>query len=187
MGKGIKAIGCDRKDIVVTTKIFRASMAKPNDAMMSRKHIIEGTRASLKRLDLDYVDVIFSHRPDYYTPLEETCRAFDWVIRKGYAFYWGTSEWPSSLIQEAIGLCERLNLHKPVVEQCEYNCLSREKMEKEYENIFIKEGMGTTIWSPLASGVLSGKYNDGNIPEGSRFNTMDPNTSNMVWNKYMSP
>jgi len=167
MGKAIKEFKCNRKDIVVSTKILRGGVGQ-NDYGMSRKHIIEGLNNSLKRLDLDYVDIVFSHRPDYDTPLEETCRAFHTLIEQGKAHYWGTSEWPVEVIVEGINICEKYSLHKPVVEQCQYNMLVRDKMEKEYEWIFQKYRYGTTIWSPLASGILTGKYNDG-IPDGSRF------------------
>lgn len=136
---------------------------------MSRKHIIEGVNNSLKRLQLDYVDVVFSHRPDFETPLEETCRAFNTVIEDGKAFYWGTSEWPADRISKAVEICERLNFHKPIVEQCQYNMLVRNRFEKEYRHLFSEYKYGTTIWSPLCSGILSGKYNEGVIPEGSRF------------------
>jgi aryl-alcohol dehydrogenase-like predicted oxidoreductase len=160
LGRVFKELNVKREDIVVTTKIFRNGWGQ-NDAFLSRKHIIEGIRSSLKRLQLDNVDVIFCHRPDYETPLEETVRAMSWTIDKGLAHYWGTSEWPADRISKAYELCERLNLHKPIVEQCEYNMLVREKMEKEYRRLFSETKMGTTIWSPICGGILAGKYNDG--------------------------
>jgi len=168
MGRAFKELGFRREDLVVSTKIFRCGKGQ-NDSMLSRKHIIEGLRNSLKRLQLDYVDVVFCHRPDYDTPLEETCRAMSWCIDQGMAFYWGTSEWPAQRIAEAIGVCEKLNLHKPVCEQPQYSMLVRERFEKEYKHVFEQYGHGTTIWSPLGMGLLSGKYNDGSIPDGSRF------------------
>lgn len=113
--------------------------------------------------------MIYCHRPDYNTPLEETCRALHTVIEDGHAFYWGTSEWPGDYIIRAIEVCERLNLHKPIVEQPMYHMFGREKFEKEYRRVFSDYGYGSTIWSPLAGGILAGKYNDGNIPEGSRY------------------
>ena len=119
---------------------------------------------------MDYVDVIYAHRYDDNTPLEETCRAFSWLIDKGMALYWGTSEWSADQIAEAIQICKNLNLHAPVTEQPQYNMLIRERFEKEYGNIFEKHRYGSTVWSPLASGFLSGRYNDGNIPDDSRFN-----------------
>lgn len=130
--------------------------------------MIEGMKNSLKRMQLDYVDVVFCHRPDYETPMEETCRAFDWLIRKGYAFYWGTSEWNAEDIAEAHYVCEKYGLVKPVVEQPQYNLYERNKIEFSYRHLFEDKLLGTTVWSPLASGVLTGKYNEG-VPEGSRF------------------
>jgi aryl-alcohol dehydrogenase-like predicted oxidoreductase len=113
--------------------------------------------------------VVFSHRPDYETSLEETCAAFHHVIEKGKAFYWGTSEWPAQRIAAAIGICEKNGWHKPIVEQPQYNMLVRKRFEGEYAHLFATTGYGTTIWSPLASGLLTGKYDEGEIPEGSRF------------------
>ncbi|KAF5736666.1 putative potassium channel beta [Tripterygium wilfordii] len=118
---------------------------------------------------MDYVDVIYCHRPDSSTPIEETVRAMNHVIDKGWAFYWGTSEWSAQQITEAWGIAERLDLIGPVVEQPEYNLLSRHKVESEYLPLYSNYGLGLTTWSPLASGVLTGKYNKGNIPADSRF------------------
>ncbi|GAB4844098.1 ATP-sensitive inward rectifier potassium channel 1 [Ancistrocladus abbreviatus] len=126
MGQAIRELGWKRSDIVVSTKIFWGGPG-PNDKGLSRKHIVEGTKASLKRLDMDYVDVIFCHRPDSSTPIEETVRAMNYVIDKGWAFYWGTSEWSAQQITEAWGIAERLDLVGPIVEQPEYNLLSRHK------------------------------------------------------------
>lgn len=173
----------ERKDIVVSTKIFKCGQGV-NDTFLSRKHIIEGTRNSLKRLQLDYVDVVFCHRPDFDTPLEETCRAMSWLIDQGLSFYWGTSEWPSDRIHQAVELCERKNLHKPVVEQCQYSMIIRENFEKNLRHDFENYGYGTTIWSPLAGGLLTGKYNDGNAPEGTRYGSNDYAKDN-IWGNYM--
>ena len=167
LGKAFKQLGVQREKVVVSTKIFRSGF-DPNDGFLSRKHIIEGIRNSLKRLELDYVDVVFCHRPDMYTPLEETCRAMNWVIDQGYAFYWGTSQWTASSIMEAYKICDKLNLIPPIVEQCHYNMMFRDRIENEYRDLFKKYGMGTTIWSPLESGVLTGKYING-IPDDSRY------------------
>ena len=167
LGKAFKELGVQREKVVVSTKIFRSGF-DPNDGFLSRKHIIEGIRNSLKRLELDYVDVVFCHRPDMYTPLEETCRAMNWVIDQGYAFYWGTSQWTASSIMEAYKICDKLNLIPPIVEQCHYNMMFRDRIENEYRDLFKKYGMGTTIWSPLESGVLTGKYING-IPDDSRY------------------
>ena len=129
MGKALKALGVERKDYVVSTKLIKCGNGV-NDVMLSRKHIIEGLTNSLKRLDLDYVDVVFAHRPDRETPLEETCRAFDHLINTGKAFYWGTSEWEADIISRAIEICERLNLHKPITEQPQYSMICRNNFEK---------------------------------------------------------
>lgn len=137
--------------------------------MLSRKHLIEGVRNSLKRLQLDYVDIVFCHRPDYETPLEETCRTMDWLIEEGLCFYWATSEWPADMIQRAVEICNRLKLHRPIADQCQYNALTRDNVEKNLMECYEEYRYGTTIWSPLSGGILSGKYNDGSIPEGSRF------------------
>ncbi len=173
LGKAIKDLQLPREQLVISTKIFWGPGDGPNDNGLSRKHIIEGTKNSLKRLQLDYVDIIFCHRPDFETPVEETCRAFDYLINQGKTFYWGTSEWPVERIMEAHRICDMLGLHKPVAEQAEYNMLTRSKLEKEYLQLFKDHGMGTTVWSPLAQGVLSGKYNNG-IPADTRFDTSDP-------------
>ena len=148
-GKIIKELNIPREKIVVSTKIFSIG-DDPNDSFLSRKHIREGVKNSLKRLQLDYVDIVFCHRYDMHTPLEETCRAMTWIIEHGYAFYWGTSEWTASQIMEAYGICDRLGLKRPVVEQCHYNMLYRNSMEVDYRDLFKKYKMGTTIWSPLA-------------------------------------
>lgn len=171
MGNAIKALNADREDLVITTKLFfKGETPLPNQVNrtgLSRKHLIEGAKASLKRMQLDYVDIILAHRFDVSTPMEETCRAFDWLVRHGYALYWGTSSWPAQMIEEAIKVCETLRLVKPVCEQPEYNILSRELFEKEYYRIFKNYKYGSTIYSPMAAGVLTGKYN-AEIPEDSR-------------------
>jgi len=139
-----------------------------NEGFLSRKHIIEGLNNSLKRLQLDYVDVVFCHRYDMFTPLEETCRAMNWLIEQGKAFYWGTSEWAASQIMHAHAICDRLGLIKPICEQPQYSLLARERFEREYVPLFNDFKLGTTIWSPLFSGVLTGKYIN-EIPKNSRF------------------
>jgi voltage-dependent potassium channel beta subunit len=166
IGNALEKLKLPRDDIVISTKIFKSGTGL-NQTFLSRKHIIEGVQNSLKRLKLDYVDVVFCHRYDNYTPIEEVCRAMNWVIEKGWAFYWGTSEWKASEIMEAHVTCEKLGLIKPIVEQPQYNWFNRDKFEKEYAPLFSKYKMGTTIWSPLMSGILTGKYLDG-IPKGSR-------------------
>ena len=166
LGKALKELNVPREKIVVTTKIFRGG-PDPNDAFESRKHIIEGVKLSLKRLQLDYVDVVFCHRYDRQTPLEETCRAMNFVIDQGWAFYWGTSEWNADQIERAIKICEKLNLIPPIVEQCQYSMLERKKVDNEYRDLFKLYKLGTTIWSPLKGGILTGKYLN-EIPEGTR-------------------
>jgi len=170
MGRVIKELGYRRTDMVITTKLFFGTRSGPNDTGLSRKHIIEGTQASLERLGLDYVDVIFAHRPDYSTPMEEIVRAFNYVIEKGWAFYWATSEWSARDIEEAYHVADKLNLIAPIAEQCQHHMFHRERPEREYAPLYKKYAIGTTVWSALASGLLTGKYNNG-IPENSRFAT----------------
>jgi voltage-dependent potassium channel beta subunit len=155
-----------REDLVVSTKIFWGGNG-PNDTGLSRKHLIEGTKNSLRRMQLDYVDLLFCHRPDPNTPIEETVLAMDSLVQKNYAFYWGTSEWSAEQLTSAYEIAEKLGCIKPTMEQPRYNVLARDRVEKEYLPLFKKYNMGTTIWSPLASGILSGKYDHG-IPAGSR-------------------
>lgn len=160
-----------RSDIVVSTKIFHGGSG-PNDTGLSWKHLIEGTHASLQRLRLDYVDILFAHRPDPNTPIEETVRAMDVLVRQGKVFYWGTSEWSAEQIADALRIARECGAVPPCVEQPQYNLLHRRRLELEYEPLFERHGMGTTTWSPLASGLLSGKYEQG-IPKGSRLDLID--------------
>ena len=166
LGKAIKRTGWKRSDLVLSTKIFWGGKGV-NDRGLSRKHVIEGMRASLSRMELDYVDLVFCHRPDFRTPIEETVRAMNFVIDQGWAFYWGTSEWSAQELMEAYHVARREHLIPPLMEQPEYNMFSRQRLEKEFARLYAEMGLGTTIWSPLASGLLTGKYNDG-IPEGTR-------------------
>lgn len=166
MGNIIKKVGWKRSDLVISTKLFWGG-SDPNDNGLSRKHILEGINASLKRLQMDYVDLVFCHRPDLYTPIEETVWAMNLIIQQGKAFYWGTSEWSASQIMEAYGIARREHLIPPLMEQPEYNMFHRQRVEVEYAPLYRSFGLGTTIWSPLASGLLTGKYNEG-IPEGTR-------------------
>jgi voltage-dependent potassium channel beta subunit len=166
MGNVIKRAGWKRSDLVVSTKIFWGGDG-PNDTGLNRKHIIEGTNAALARLQMDYVDLLFCHRPDIRTPIEETVRAMSYLVDSGKAFYWGTSEWSAAQIMEAYGVARREHLTPPTMEQPQYNMFHRERFEKEYAHLYREIGLGTTIWSPLASGILTGKYNDG-MPEGTR-------------------
>lgn len=168
MGNVIRRTGWKRADLVVSTKIFWGGDG-PNQTGLSYKHIIEGVNASLERLQMDYVDLVFCHRPDVETPIEETVWAMNQVIRQGKAFYWGTSQWSAAEIMEAYAVARREHLIPPTMEQPEYNMFSRELVEKEYALLYRDIGLGTTIWSPLASGLLTGKYNQG-IPADSRMN-----------------
>ncbi|CAD6241717.1 unnamed protein product [Miscanthus lutarioriparius] len=168
MGQAIRDLGWRRSDVVISTKLFWGGQG-PNDKGLSRKHIVEGLRGSLRRLDMDYVDVVYCHRPDASTPVEETVRAMNWVIDQGWAFYWGTSEWSAQQITEAWAVANRLDLVGPIVEQPEYNLFSRHKVESEFMPLYSTYGIGLTTWSPLASGVLTGKYSKENVPADSRF------------------
>jgi len=167
MGNVIKKLGWKRNTYVISTKVFWGGNFV-NDVGLSRKHIIEGLNASLKRLQLDYVDVVFCHRYDPHTTVEEVVRAMNHVINQGKAFYWGTSEWTAEEIREAHGVADRLGLIGPTVEQPQCNMLHRDRVEREYAALFNEKKMGSTIWSPLASGVLTGKYLK-EIPADSRF------------------
>jgi voltage-dependent potassium channel beta subunit len=176
MGNVFRKTGWRRESLVVSTKIFWGGDG-PNDAGLSHKHVIEGVHAALRRLQLEYVDLAFCHRPDPNTPIEETVRAWDILVRQGKVFYWGTSEWSAAAILRAHQFATENGLTPPVMEQPQYNMFVRDRVEKEYLPLYEKLGYGTTTWSPLASGVLSGKYNDG-VPKGSR-----ADLPNMAWLK----
>lgn len=166
MGNVIRKLRWDRDDIVVSSKVFWGGDG-PNDEGLSRKHVYEACRKSLKRLQLDYLDLFFCHRPDPNTPIEETVRAMDDLVHQGLVLYWGTSEWSAADIMRAHGLARDLGLTPPQMEQPQYNMLHRDRVEKEYLPLYREIGLGTTTWSPLASGLLSGKYNSG-VPADSR-------------------
>ena len=166
MGNVLQKKGWKRSDLVLSTKIFWGGDG-PNDTGLSRKHIIEGTNTALKRLQTDYVDLVFCHRPYIYTPIEEVVWSMNLLIQQGKALYWGTSEWSAERIREAYDFARREHLIPPQMEQPEYNMFKRDRVEHEYERLYSEIGLGTTIWSPLATGLLTGKYNEG-IPEGSR-------------------
>ncbi len=168
MGSALTELGWRRGSYLVSTKFFWGLHDGVNEhATLNRKRLLEGISGSLQRLQLDYVDVIFCHRPDPNTPIEETVWAMHNIIEWGHAIYWGTSEWSAGEIATAIEIAERHHLHKPITEQPEYNLFHRERVEQEYARIFKDYGYGSTTWSPLASGLLSGKYNKG-IPQNSR-------------------
>lgn len=170
MGRVLKGKSWERSSYVLSSKVFfgwKGKDKKPNQYGLSRKHVMEACDEALTRLQVEYLDLYYCHRPDKATPIEEVVRTMNTLINQGKIFYWGTSEWSAAEIVEAHAVAQRLGLEGPAVEQPEYNLFNRQKMEAEYLTIFDNIGMGTTIWSPLASGLLTGKYNDG-IPEGSR-------------------
>jgi voltage-dependent potassium channel beta subunit len=170
MGAAIKKLGWRRGSYLISTKLYWGLNDTVNEKnTLNRKYLIEGINGALKRLDMDYVDLLFCHRPDPNTPLEETVWAMHNIVEWGKALYWGTSEWSAAEIVAAIEIAEKHHLHKPVMEQPQYNMFSRAKFEVEYARLFKDYGYGATTWSPLASGLLTGKYNNG-IPEGSRGN-----------------
>jgi voltage-dependent potassium channel beta subunit len=166
MGNIVKKAGWRRSELVISTKIFWGGKGV-NERGLSRKHIIEGTNASLTRLQMDYVDLIFCHRPDVEAPIEETVWAMNQVLNQGKALYWGTSEWSARQVTEASHIARREHLLPPALEQSQYNMFHRERVEKEYACLYRSFGLGTTVWSPLAGGLLTGKYDNG-IPPGSR-------------------
>ena len=168
MGEALKKLGWRRSSYLVSTKLFWGLNEGINEKdTLNRKYLLEAIEGSLKRFQLDHVDLVFAHRPDPHTPIEETVWAMHNIVESGKAFYWGTSEWPAGDILAAIEIAERHHLHKPVMEQSQYNMFHRERFEVEYARLFADYGYGATTWSPLASGLLTGKYNKG-IPEGSR-------------------
>ncbi|EEY59171.1 voltage-gated potassium channel subunit beta, putative [Phytophthora infestans T30-4] len=171
-----------REDLVVTAKIFSGTKGfhngTPNSQGLNREHLIEGTKASLAKMGLDYVDVIFCHHPDAFTPIEETVRAMNYIIEKGWAFYWGTSNWSVSEITETCEIADRLGLIRPIVEQSQYSIFERNRVEFELVDLIKTHKYGITAWSPLAFGTLTGKYGSG-CPEGSRMHTED--MRNAIW------
>ena len=166
MGEILNKSGWSRDSYTVSSKVFWGG-DKPTQNGLSRKHVFEACHAALKRLQVDYLDLYFCHRPDPNTPIEETVWAMHQLILQGKVLYWGTSEWSAQELQEAYAVAGRHHLIAPTMEQPQYNLLHRDRVEHEYASLYKVHGMGTTIWSPLASGLLSGKYNDG-IPEGTR-------------------
>ena len=172
MGKVLKRAGWKRSELVISTKLFWGPGQGANDKGLSRKHIHDGINDSLKRMQLDYVDLLFCHRPDLHTPIEETVWAMNQVIRDGKALYWGTSEWSAEQLREAYNIARREHLIPPTMEQPQYNMFHRDRVEHEYANLYTEIGLGTTIWSPLASGILTGKYSKG-IPKDSRMALKD--------------
>lgn len=168
MGKILKKMKWDRSSYLVSSKVFFGDGGKlPNQTGLNRKHVFEACDAALQRLQVDYLDLYFCHRPDKNTPIEETVWAMNHLIQQGKILYWGTSEWSAQEIMEAHMVAKDFRLIGPTMEQPQYNMLHREKVEQEYNQIYKTVGLGTTIWSPLASGVLTNKYLD-KFPEGTR-------------------
>ncbi|MBY0237613.1 MAG: aldo/keto reductase, partial [Burkholderiaceae bacterium] len=171
MGEAFKALNWPRLNYIVSTKFFWGLSREGNTVnrkdTLNRKYLMQAIDGSLKRLQLDFVDLVYCHRPDPHTPIEETVRAMHDMINQGKALYWGTSEWSASDIRAAWEIAERHHLHKPVMEQPQYNLFHRKRVETEYARLYEDLGLGLTTWSPLASGLLTGKYKAG-VPEGSR-------------------
>ena len=171
MGKALKKLGWSRDSYLVSSKVIFGSVKdpKPTQRGLSRKHIFEACDQAIQRLGVDYLDLYFCHRPDPKVPMEEIVRAMSHLIQLGKVFYWGTSEWSAQQIMEAYGIARQYNLIPPTMEQPEYNMFQRVRIEVEYARLYDVIGLGTTIWSPLASGILTGKYSDG-IPDDTRMN-----------------
>lgn len=168
MGRILRDSGWARSSYLVSSKVyFGWEEDRPNQTGLSRKHVVEGCHAALKRLQVDYLDLYYCHRPDPTVPILETARAMHDLITQGKVLYWGTSEWGAAELREAHRLCTQHGLHAPIVEQPQYSLLHRARVEQEYHPLYESPGLGTTIWSPLASGLLTGKYNDG-VPPDSR-------------------
>lgn len=168
MGQALAELGWSRDSYIVSSKVFWGG-SKPTQRGLSRKHVTDACHAALKRLQVDYLDLFFCHRPDIDTPIEETVRAMHDLVAQGKVLYWGTSEWSAQQITEAWAVAREVGLTPPTMEQPQYNMFERQKVEGDYLPVYSLVGLGTTIWSPLASGVLTGKYNDG-IPADSRLN-----------------
>jgi voltage-dependent potassium channel beta subunit len=168
MGAILKKSGWRRSSYMVSSKVFfGASGDRPNEEGLSRKHMVEACHDALRRLQVEYLDLYYCHRADPSVPIEESCRAMHDLIIQGKVLYWGTSEWSAAQIEAAHAVCDRLGLHHPVMEQPEYNLFHRTRVEKEYAALYRSPGLGTTTWSPLGSGLLTGKYNKG-VPKGAR-------------------
>jgi voltage-dependent potassium channel beta subunit len=176
MGKVLKKMGWDRTSYVISTKVFWGGKL-PNQIGLSKKHIIEACNNSLKRMQQEYVDLFFCHRPDKNTPIEETVRAMQTLLDQGKILYWGTSEWSAQEIMEAYSVARQYGLTPPTMEQPQYNMFHRQRVEVEYSKLYSEIGLGTTIWSPLASGILSNRHFNG-IAKDSRFEL-----PNMEWLK----
>jgi len=168
MGEALKTLGWSRDSFIVSSKVFWGG-EKPTQRGLSRKHVTDAAHAALKRLQVEYLDLYFCHRPDIDTPIEETVRAMHDLVAQGKILYWGTSEWSAQQLTEAYAVARDLRITPPTMEQPQYNIFERQKVEADYRPLYDLLGLGTTIWSPLASGVLTGKYNNG-VPADSRMN-----------------
>ena len=184
MGSIIAKFGWPRDTYLVSSKVFWGG-SKPNQTGLSKKHVTEACHAALKRLRVDYLDLYYCHRPDPETPIEETVRAMDTLIQQGKVLYWGTSEWSSQEVMEAYSVARQYNLTPPTMEQPRYNMLSRERVEVEYTRLYDAIGLGTTIFSPLAAGMLTGKYLSG-IPENSRLSIENMGFLRERWERYQA-
>lgn len=171
MGEALKALQRPRLSYIVSTKFYwgldHGGVAVNQKKTLNRKYLMQAIDGSLRRLQLEHVDLVYCHRPDPETPIDETVRAMSDMVTQGKALYWGTSEWPAKLIQAAYDFAEREHLHRPVMEQPQYNLFTRSRVEREYKRLYERIGLGLTTWSPLASGLLTGKYRQG-VPAGSR-------------------
>lgn len=182
MGAILSKFGWSRDTYIVSSKVFWGGEL-PNQTGLSRKHVIEACQAALKRLRVEYLDLYYCHRPDPETPIEETVRAMDTLIQQGKVLYWGTSEWSAQEIMEAYSIARQYNLAPPTMEQPRYNLLNRERVEKEYARLYESIGLGTTIFSPLAAGILTGKYLNG-IPDDSRLSIENMAFLRDRWDRY---
>jgi len=182
LGNNLKQGGWDRDDLIISDKLNPTGFGIQG---LSRKRIRQATRNALERLQLDYVDILFLHRFDHEVPLKEQISAINQMIEEDKTFYWGTSEFTPQQLIECHKICEKYGYSPPIVEQCQYNMFHRETFERDYVTLYDKYGMGTTTWSPLASGLLTGKYNDGEMAEGSRFATASFAPLQMFWNMMM--
>jgi len=171
MGSALRRLGWPRDTYCVSSKAYWGGDL-PTQRGLHRKHLFDACHAALARLQVDYLDLYFCHRPDLETPIEETVRAMDDLVRQGKVLYWGTSEWSAQQIQEAWGTARQYGMTPPTMEQPQYNMLHRDRVEREYHRLYAEIGLGTTTWSPLASGILTGKY-AGGVPQGSRFELED--------------
>ena len=169
-GQALKELNVPREKIIVSIKIFRSGSG-PNDSGEGRKHIVEGVKQSLKNLQLEYADIVFAHRYDRDTPIEETVRAMNYLIENGLTFYWATSEWTPDQIERAFNIAKDRNLIPPICDQAHYNLVYREIVDNQYRDLFRFKQYGITAWSPLEGGILTGKYMENKIPEGSRISS----------------